>query len=269
MRHVIWGAALAATPAHGQTSPTETHATVETAPASAPPAEAAARGITGVVLDGPTGETLIEATIEVISPGPARGLSAVTDVEGRFALEVPPGTYTLRVRFDVYPPRRIEGVVVDADRAAVVEVRLQPSEEAVKELIVEAKADRRTVAATLNERRRAVVVTDAVSAQEMSRAPDGSASDAVKRVTSATVVDGRYVILRGLGGRYTSTLFNGVRLPSPEPDLPAVPLDLFPAALLANLTIAKTWSAELPGNFGGGALLIGTHQWPAGPEWKL
>lgn len=243
---------------------TPAEAAPEPAPAATP-----AKGLAGVVVDAPTGEALIEARVEVISAGPARGKSATTDLDGRFTLDLPPGTYTLRVRFDIYPPRRIEGVVIEAGQGTALKVELSPSEEAVQEIVVEAKADRRTSAATLNERRRAAVVTDAVSAQEMSRAPDGNASDAVKRVTSTTVVDGRYVVLRGLGGRYTSTLFNGVRLPSPEPDLPAVPLDLFPSALLSNLTVAKTWSQELPANFGGGALMLGTHQWPAGPEWKL
>lgn len=250
MRHFAWG----------------TLGVLLTAPVYA---QQAAAPLEGTVLDGATGEALIEARVEVVSPGPAKGKSALTDVEGRFSLDLPPGTYSLRVWFDVYPPRRIDGVVVGDGPATPLEVRLQPSEEALQEVVVEARADTRTEAASLGERKRAAVVSDAVSAQEMSRAPDANASDAVKRVTAATLVDGRYLVLRGLGGRYTTTLLNGVRLPSPEPDQPSVPLDLFPSALLSNLTVAKTYEPELPGNFGGGALVLGTHQWPTGPEWKL
>jgi outer membrane receptor protein involved in Fe transport len=261
-----WGAfALLTGPVYAQ-APASDAPPASEAPASDAPA---LTGIRGTVYDAATGDTLIEARVEVIGPPAQKGNTAVTDFEGRFELPVPPGVYSLRIWFDVYPPRRVEEVVVEAGRATPLDVRLDPSAEAVKEVVIEARADRRTEAATLSERKKAAVVSDAVSAQEMSRAPDGSASDAVKRVSAATVQDGRYIVLRGLGGRYTTTLFNGVRLPSPEPDHPSMPLDLFPTALLANMTVSKTYAPNLPGNFGGGALVLGTHQWPTGPEYKL
>ena len=110
---------------------------------------------------------------------------------------------------------------------------------------------------------------DAVSAQEISRSPDSSAGDAVKRVVSATVVGGRYVFVRGLGGRYSTTLLNGVVLPSPDPDSSAVPLDLFPAALVANLTVVKSYTPDLPGAFAGGDLVIQTNSYPTDFELKV
>ena len=88
-------------------------------------------------------------------------------------------------------------------------------------------------------------------------------------MVSVTILDGKYVVLRGLEGRYVQTLLNGVVLPSPEPDRNAVPLDLFPTALLANLTVIKSYSAELPGQFGGGALLIETNSYPEQFELKV
>jgi outer membrane receptor protein involved in Fe transport len=271
---LLTGPVYAQVPAPASEAPPSTPAPASEAPPSAPapasesPPPAAFTGVRGTVFDAPTGETLIEARVEVVGPPEHKGASTVTDYEGRFELPLPPGVYSLRVWFDVYPPRRVDAVVVEAGRETPLEVRLEPSVEAVQEVVIEARADRRTEAATLSERKKAAVVSDAVSAQEMSRAPDGSASDAVKRVSSTTVQDGRYIVLRGLGGRYTTTLFNGVRLPSPEPDHPSMPLDLFPTALLANMTVAKTYSPELPANFGGGALVLGTHQWPVGPEYK-
>lgn len=88
---------------------------------------------------------------------------------------------------------------------------------------------------------------DSIGAQEIARTPDSSAGDAVKRVPSATIVDGKYVFLRGLGGRYALTLLNGTQMPSPEPDEPSVPLDLFPVSLLANLNVLKTDSSRHAG----------------------
>lgn len=138
-----------------------------------------------------------------------------------------------------------------------------------EEVIVEAKVQKRNESAVLQVRRKAVAVSDVISAQEISRTPDSDAAGAVKRVVSVTIVDGKYVVLRGLEGRYVQTLLNGVVLPSPEPDRNAVPLDLFPTAMLANLTVIKSYAAELPGQFGGGALLLETNSYPDDFELKV
>ena len=111
-------------------------------------------------------------------------------------------------------------------------------------------------------------MADAVSSEEMSRAPDSSAGDAVKRVVATTLVEGRYAAVRGLGGRYTTMLLNRVNLPSPDPDVVSFPIDLLPASLMSNLSVAKTHTAEMPANFGGGALLLETNVFPAKLEAK-
>jgi outer membrane receptor protein involved in Fe transport len=118
-------------------------------------------------------------------------------------------------------------------------------------------------------RRAAATVSDAVSSQEIARTPDSNASDAMKRVVAVSVVEGKYVALRGLEGRYVTALLNGVLLPSPEPDRNAVPLDLFPTTLLSTMTVVKSYSADLPGQFGGGTLSIDTSSFPTSFEFKL
>lgn len=139
----------------------------------------------------------------------------------------------------------------------------------VQEFVVEEKADVRSERTLLQKRKEAETVSDSIGAQEIARTPDAGAQDSVKRITSATVQDGKYVLVRGLGGRYGQTLLNGVQLPSPEPDKQAVPLDLFPNALLSNLTVMKTYSADLPGNFAGGSLKIETSAYPTELESKV
>ncbi|HSP78050.1 MAG TPA: TonB-dependent receptor, partial [Myxococcaceae bacterium] len=191
-----------------------------------------------------------------------------TDIDGNYQLALPPGKYDLRVFYDVYEGRRITGVIVEKGKGTKLDVQLSADTGAVQEVVVEARADRRAEGALLQERKKAAAVSDAISAQEIARTPDSSASDAVKRVVSATVVDGRFVLLRGLGGRYSVTLLNGALLPSPEPDEPSVPLDLFPTSLLANLNVVKSYTADLPGTFGGGTLLIETNSYPSQFEFK-
>ena len=223
-------------------------------------------GIKGRVTDARTGEGLIEATIKVVAGGKK---SALTDVDGNFKLKLSPGTYDLRVFYELYEGRRISNVEVKAGQTLTLDVALERDSRAVQEVVVEAKVDKRNESALLQERKKAVVAQDSVGAQEMARTPDANAGDAVKRVVSATVVDGKYVFLRGLGGRYAQTLLNGTLMPSPEPDEPSVPLDLFPVALLSNLNVLKTYSSDLPATFGGGSLTIDTNTFPTQLEVKL
>jgi TonB-dependent receptor len=222
-------------------------------------------GVIGRVTDARTGDGLIEATIKVVAGGKK---SALTDLEGYYRLKLPPGTYDLRVFYELYEGRRISNVVVKKGEAVTLDVALESDARSVQEVVVEAKADKRNETALLQERKKAATVQDAIGAQEIARTPDSNAGDAVKRVVSATIVDNRYVYLRGLGGRYAQTLLNGTLMPSPEPDEPSVPMDLFPVALLSNLNVLKTYSPELPAGFGGGSLTLDTNTFPTKFELK-
>lgn len=223
-------------------------------------------GVWGRVTDSQTGEGLIEATIKVVAGAKK---SVVTDVDGYFKLKLPQGHYELRVFCELYQGRRINNVEVTPGSRVDLEVALERDSRAVQEVVVEAKVDKRNEASLLQERKKSVVAQDSLGAQEMSRTPDANAGDAVKRVVSVTMVEGKYVFLRGLGGRYAQTLLNGALMPSPEPDEPSVPLDLFPVALLSNLKVVKTYTSELPATFGGGSLTIDTNTFPTQFELKL
>src|SRR5262249_20145542 len=118
------------------------------------------------------------------------------------------------------------------------------------------------VASILEERRKSSAVSDALGSEEISRSVDSSASSATRRIVGASIVGGQYLFARGLGGRYTNVRLNGVPLPSTDPDLPGFQLDLFPASLLSSLTITKTFSPDIPGDFAGGSLNVVTRAFP-------
>lgn len=235
------------------------------APVPAGAQEAPAGGVSGTVREASSGAPVAGARVQVVQGGTA---TDVTDEQGRFFVPCGPGAVQIRVVTDLLRPRRVKGLVVEPGRRTVVHVSLESDPASVLEVVVAARADLRTEGALLEARKRSSSVSDAVSTEEMSRAPDSSAGDAVKRVVATTLVDGRYAAVRGLGGRYTTTLLNRVNLPSPDPDVVSFPIDLLPASLLSNLSVAKTHTAEMPGNFGGGALMIETNAFPAKLEAK-
>ena len=97
-------------------------------------------------------------------------------------------------------------------------------------------------------------VISVVTREEFQRTGDGDAAQALTRVSGLSVVGEKFVYVRGLGERYSSALFNGSPLPSPEPLQRVVPLDLFPSEALQSMAVQKTFSARYPGEFGGGVV---------------
>ena len=223
-----------------------------------PPVEQAlSSGVRGRIVDADTGEPIPDVIITVVG----RRARAITADDGTDQLDLPRGTDTLRFAGDLYQRQRLRGVVVRARGITTVDLRL--GEEEIEEVVVIAPPDTGSAAVQTVRRRKRATVSDAISSEQISRSADSNASDAAKRMVGATIQDGRYVVLRGLGGRYSLTLLNGVPLPSPDPDVPAAPLDLFPASLLANLTVNKTFSPDMPASFAGGALSIETRSFPS------
>ncbi|MBO9500320.1 TonB-dependent receptor [Brevundimonas sp. A19_0] len=108
-------------------------------------------------------------------------------------------------------------------------------------------------------------VASFVTREDLQRTGDDDAAAALTRVTGLSVVEGRFVYVRGLGERYSSALLNGSPLPSPEPLQRVVPLDLFPSSALDGVTVQKTYSANYPGEFGGGVIDLQTITAPREP----
>ena len=108
-----------------------------------------------------------------------------------------------------------------------------------------------------------------LTSEDLERTGDSNAAAALTRVTGLSIVEGRFIYVRGLGERYSSALLNGSPLPSPEPLQRVVPLDLFPSSILDGVTVQKTYSANFPGEFGGGVIDLHTVDAPADPFFTM
>ncbi|HEY6557530.1 MAG TPA: TonB-dependent receptor [Polyangiaceae bacterium] len=189
----------------------------------------------------------------------ARGIQAeaTTDGEGRFTLSLPQGEWTLSVIHSDYSTET-SNVKVAAGQTAQLRMQLTPASVTLDDFVVVAPHVEGTVASILDARRDSASLTDAISAQDIARTPAGDAAGAAQRIVGVTVVDGRFVYVRGLGERYTNALVNGAPLPSPEPDKATVPLDLFPTQVIRVIDIAKTFTPDVPADFAGGSVRIET-----------
>ena len=221
--------------------------------------EAAEQGsIVGVVVDSENGETLPGANVVV--EGTPTGTT--TDLDGRYELAVDPGTYNLVFSYIGYNDATVQNVEVAAGEPTRIEMQLTSEAIGLEEVVVEARAVRNNEASLLRDRQKAAAVSDAVSAEAISRSGSSDAADAMEKVTGASVVGGKYVYVRGLGERYSNTQLNGAELPTADPDKKAVQFDLFPSNLLDNIVTTKTFTPDKPGNFSGGLVNINTKSFP-------
>jgi hypothetical protein len=218
--------------------------------------------IVGRILDASTGQGIADAGIQVVGTT----LGTQSKIDGRYALaQVPAGTITLHVRLLGYRPKTVTGIMLDAGTTLEQNITLEEARLELDAVVVTAAVERGSVSALLDEQRNATGVVSAVGAEQIARSPDGDAAQVVRRVSGVTVQDDRYVFVRGLGERYTTTALNGVRVPSPEPEKKVVPLDLFPSGLIESITTAKTFTPDQPGDFSGAQVDIRMRNVPARP----
>lgn len=137
-------------------------------------------------------------------------------------------------------------------------IRMEPSGLQLQDFVVVSPKMKSSVSALLEIRKNSSSVADMIGAEQISRSGDSSAASSLKRVTGLSLVDGKFVYVRGLGERYSSTLLNGSVLPSPDPSRRVVPLDLFPASVIENMIVQKGFESIMPGEFGGGSIQINT-----------
>ena len=231
----------------------------------------AARGkLQGKVLAADTGGPMASAEVVLLpADSTMKKVGAMTNADGTFLLEAAPGRYTLQVRMISYATTRIQDVSLASGKLSTLTATLKPEAIQQEQVEVTAKAIQNTEASMLVARQKANAVGDAVSAEQVRRSPDKDAAEILRRVTGLSVSDNKYVFVRGLGERYSSTEVDGVRVPSPEQNKRVVPLDLVPAGLVENINIQKTYTADLPGEFGGGDVQVQTQDFPGAQSWSL
>ena len=112
-------------------------------------------------------------------------------------------------------------------------------------------------------------VLSVLSTEDIARTGEGNIAGALSRVTGLSVVGNGNVFVRGLGDRYSLALLNGLPLPSPQPLSRVVPLDIFPTNIVASSLVQKTYSANFPGEFGGGVINLTTRAVPDEPFLRI
>jgi hypothetical protein len=220
-------------------------------------------GIGGQIMDSATQLPLADAPVIVQrADGPPE--TTLSDAEGRFHLYVRPGRYTVRSYYDLYHGARIV-VRVAQGRITPLRLMLDPIDEesdvAVDAVEVTYRADMSGEGAGQAIQQAAAVAQDINTSEGMSRSGASNASDGARQV-AGVLIENDQPIIRGLQGQYVQVLLNGTPVPSTDPDIPGVDLDLFPTSIIENLAVLKTFLPEMTASWAGGVVDMRTVQLP-------
>jgi TonB-dependent receptor len=217
--------------------------------------------IRGVIRDGKTHDVIIGATVQVMGLPTPMGIS--TDVNGQFELpKVPAGTHTIQISYVSYKTKTIQAVRVESGNATVLESDLAEDNQQLQEVVVKAGRTTNTEVAVVAEIKQIKAMAVGISAMQIQKSQDRDAAAAIRRVPGVSIVDNRFVLIRGLGARYNSVLINDVIAPSTEVETRSFSFDIIPSNILDRMIIYKSGTADLPGDFGGGVIKIYTKRRP-------
>ena len=233
------------------------------------PALCLAADVKGKVIDGQTGEPLIGATVMV--DGSANGnTGVVTDIDGNFQLSgVKKGKCVLTIKYIGYKPVSVEALASDTGSSEPLLVKMETDSQVLGEVKVTAMAQHNTEAAMVEAAKVSQVIVSNISAQEIRKTQDNNAGEVIRRVPGVSLIEEKFVMVRGLSQRYNNVWINGGAVPSSEADSRAFSFDIIPSSQIDNLVIVKSPSAEYPSDFTGGFIQINTKDIPTENKFSI
>jgi TonB-dependent receptor len=221
--------------------------------------------LSGTITDGDFNDGLAFANIAV----KGSDYGTATDFEGKYSINMAPGTYTVVFTFVGYSTKEVTDVIVKAGKVTVLNVTLSSAADALDDVVITVTRRKNSEEAVLEVQKNATVVLDGLSSESIKKAGSSSVASAVKAVPGVSVQGGKFVYVRGLGDRYTKTLLNGMEVPGLDPDRNALQLDIFPTGVLENIQVKKSATADLTADFTGGIVDILTKDIPSSKEYAI
>ncbi|GEQ85143.1 outer membrane protein [Patiriisocius marinistellae] len=222
-------------------------------------------GLAGIINDGEFNDVLPFANIIVKDTQ----TGTTTDFDGKYSLDLEPGSYTIVYSFVGYQTKEITDVVIKNGEITNTDVTLNASAGQLDEVIITTTARQNTEAAVLSFQKNSVNLLDGLSIETIKKSGASDIASAVKNVPGVSIQGGKFVYVRGLGDRYTKSILNGVDVPGLDPDRNTLQLDIFPTQILENIIVIKAATADQPADFTGGVIDIVTKDIPTREEYSV
>ncbi|MEG1749357.1 MAG: TonB-dependent receptor [Tannerellaceae bacterium] len=222
-----------------------------------------AGAITGIVTDKSLHEPLMGATIQVSGAHLNHATGAVADLDGHFSIAgLQAGTYRVNIQYISYKPIVLDEVKVEKGKQTILNIELAEESLALEGVVVVAQAKQNTELAMLKATKGSLLVQSGISQQQITRTQDRDASEVIRRIPGISIIDNKFVMVRGLSQRYNNVWINNSAVPSSEADARAFSFDIIPSSQMDNMVVVKSPAPELPADFSGGFIKINTKDVP-------
>jgi hypothetical protein len=211
-----------------------------------------------------TGQPAFDVTVFL----PSLKLGTVTELEGEYEIKnIPPGTYRIIFKGIGYKIDTVSGVVVKAGEATILDKAINSSNSIVIEITEE--KDQSSVTTQIEDVKTSDKVLSSLGGTAIRQGQDRDAAEAVRRIPGVTLVDNRFIMVRGLSERYNTVWLNDAGAPSSEPDRKSFSFDVIPSQLIDKIQVYKTPAPDLPGDFAGGMVKLYTRSSPQGKNLNI
>ncbi len=184
-------------------------------------------------------------------------IGAQSDLDGNIVISnIKPGTYNFKISYIGYKEILLTDVVIKPGETTDLGVINMKIDEEIPVIEIVGKTATNTEEAVVQEIKQSDNVVSGISAQQIQKSQDRDAGQIIQRIPGVTVVDGRFIQVRGLSERYNSVWMNGASAPSIETDRKSFSFDLIPSPMVDRILVYKTASPELPGDFAGGMVKV-------------
>lgn len=191
-----------------------------------------------------------------------------SNVDGQFTITVDANkSVTITFSYVGYKLKTISDLTLKANSEENISVLLEDNGKKLDEVVVKSSsksgARGETVNALIAFQKNTNTVAQVISAEAIRRSPDKNTGEVLKRVPGLSVIDGKYLVVRGLADRYNQAMLNGVLLGTTEPDRKTFSFDIFPSAIIDNIIINKAFIPEMSGEWAGGLIQVNTNDVPS------
>jgi len=206
--------------------------------------------IIGKVADASSNQPLVSAIVML----QGTSLGASTDMDGNYTVKnVPPGTYTIRVRYIGFVAQEAT-VDVQEGGNLTKDFKLSPTTVQGQEVVVTAQAVGQNAA--INEQLASNKIVSVVSAARIQELPDANAAESVGRLPGVSIIrsggEGTGVVVRGLEPKYNEIMIDGIEMAATNTTDRGTDLSMISQNMLDGIEVFKTATPDLDAAFLGG-----------------
>ena len=222
--------------------------------------------IEGKITDANSGSKISAVSIFIVEAN----TTIIADIDGRYHATLDSNkTYSFKFSAVGYKTKLVEDILVMSNQIINVDIVLDQLRKTEIAVEVKSSARKESTNALIAVQKNTSVIAQVISAETIKRSPDKNTGEILKRIPGTSVQEGKYLVVRGLSDRYNQAMLNGILLSSTEPDRKTFSFDIFPAAMVDNIVMNKTFIPELPGEWAGGLVQVQTKDVPTSTFFNM